>query len=246
MANEKKPIKQCRVKADTCFKWHCMGKLFGLSLEDIGLAYMISQIKDDEGNIRYNLIEPEILDLYKETEAEWLALHSAKMKSDPIYRIAFADLNGQRTATTNHYKAEVKRREEYNNRIKDNKNKNKTDSEDDNKDSENDNKDLKEDVITSDEVKETAAPLFKTSFYFEDDDKYIEVYCLESNKENIPTIDNIEKLRKEYTDSEIIQMLERGNKYRWVAHYDDVLAEMYFMNAEPPAEENKEQEEYPI
>lgn len=239
MADKKKPIKQCRVKADTCFKWHCLGKIFGFNLDDIGLMYIISQIQDDEAGIRYTLIEPEILDMYQEIEKEWLALHKVKMRTDEKYRIAFADLNGQRKATTKHYKAEVERREAYNNRIKGNKDNSNTDSEDD-------NKDLKENVITSDEVKETAAPLFKTSFHFEDDDKYIEVSCLESNKGNIPTIDDIEALRKEYTDSEIIQMLEKGNKYKWVAHYDDVLAEMSFMNAEPPAEENKEQGEYPI
>lgn len=240
MADKKKPIKDCRVKADTCFKWHCIAKLFRRPLEDIGLMYLISQIQDDKANVIYNLIEPEILDLYKEKEAEFLTLHSAKMRNDELYSVAFSELNGQRKATTNHYEAEVARRKAYNDRIKKQNGENTEGKED------NENGELKEDVITSDEVKETAVPLFKTSFHFEDDDKYIEVSCLESNKGNIPTIDDIEALRKEYTDSEIIQMLERGNKYKWVTHYDDVLAEMYFMNAEPPAEENKEQKEYPI
>lgn len=146
MADKKKPIKQCRVKADTCFKWHCLGKLFGLSLEDIGLMYLVSQIQDDEKNIRYGLIENEILDMYKTTEAEWLALHSAKMKNDPLYRIAFSDLNGQRKATTNHYKAEVKRREDYNKRVAQ---QNGTDD--------NESGEIQENVVTSDEVEEQQA-----------------------------------------------------------------------------------------
>ena len=37
MADKKKPIKDCRIKADTCFKWHCIAKLFRRPLEDIGL-----------------------------------------------------------------------------------------------------------------------------------------------------------------------------------------------------------------
>lgn len=207
MADKKKPIKQCRIKADTCFKWHCMGKLFGLNLEDIGLMYMISQIQDDEGNIRHSLIEEEILDIFKETEAEWLALHSAKMKTDPLYRIAFADLNGQRKATTNHYKAEVERRKAYNERIK----------KENGEDTETGN--ITENVITSNETN-----IYTDCFTF--GTKNIVVKYTTDTIKNIPEKDDIEDLKINCDDDLLIKMLEIGNAEEWKRHYEEILNEL--------------------
>lgn len=114
---KKKKIKECRIKSDTCFKWHCLGKIFELSLEDIGLIYLISQLRDDETNVRYSLIEEEVLDMFKDIENDWIKAHTEKMKTDKYYRSGFAEVNGQRKATTKHYKAEVERRKAYNKKV---------------------------------------------------------------------------------------------------------------------------------
>lgn len=202
MANEKKQIKQCRVKADTCFKWHCLGKVFGLDLDDIGLMYMISQIQDDEGNVRYSLIEPELLEMFKETEAGWLALHNEKMKKNPLYRIAFADLNGQRKATTNHYKAEVERRAAYNARVNAENKKNDNSNENEN------NNENEEVVITSAETtkkcehkKVQVGEQLMMIVY--DDDMFV------------PTQEDIDNLTKVYEIDDIVKAIREGNKDEW-------------------------------
>lgn len=234
MADKKKPIKQCRVKADTCFKWHCIGKLFGLSLEDIGLMYLISQIKDDEGKIIYGLIEEEILDLYQATEAEWLALHTAKMRNDEKYRMAFAELNGQRKTTTERYKQEVARREAYNARI--------AAQQDGTEDTENGKP--AEVVITSEETKqdtqETPQGKIEEEQEYTDeflqynlhtpvddvfpvpDVVYLEIWK-ESKPENLPTEEDWESLLEEFDDDFLKAFVIRGNKDRWKKHYSEYL-----------------------
>lgn len=212
--NKKKPIKQCRVKTDTCFKWHCLGKVFGLNLDDIGLMYMISQIQDDESNLRYTLIEEEILDMFKETEAEWLALHGAKMKSDPLYRIAFSDLNGQRKATTNHYKAEVERRKAYNQKIQQ---QNEEEGE------------LKEDVTTSDEFiekqnEEYNNMLFDTKYFI--NKRTYSAKFKAKYEDNVPSEEDIEDLKNNVDSEILIKLIETGNAEEWKRHYEEILKEL--------------------
>lgn len=224
--NKKKPIKQCRIKTDTCFKWHCLGKVFGLNLDDIGLMYMISQIQDDESNLRYTLIEEEILDMFKETEAEWLALHGAKMKSDPLYRIAFSDLNGQRKATTNHYKAEVERRKAYNQKIQQ---QNEEEGE------------LKEDVTTSDEfiekqTEEYQNMIFDTKYFINKKTYQAEYKIAQEN--NVPTENEMVDLKEEFDNETLIKLIEIGNKEEWQRHYTTILQELY--------EESKQKTETPF
>lgn len=235
MADKKKPIKQCRVKADTCFKWHCIGKLFGLSLEDIGLMYLISQIKDDEGKIIYGLIEEEILDLYQATEAEWMALHTAKIRNDEKYRMAFSELNGQRKTTTERYKQEVARREAYNARI--------AAQQDGTEDTESGKP--AEVVITSDETKQDTQETpqgeipdkwkslyrtekFGTGHSVRDlmflDGEVIKAHFEIANAKNIISQAEFIKLEKESGDIELMKdMIARANKEGWKEHWETYL-----------------------
>lgn len=221
MANKKNPIKDCRVKVDTCFKWHCIGKIFGLSLEDIGLMYLISQIKDDKGKAIYGLIEEEILDLYQATEAEWMALHTAKMRNDEKYRMAFSELNGQRKITTERFYNEVARRKAYNERIKREQNN-------------NESGEIQEDVVTSEEtktpVKEIQLPQnFELSREYElnpdaADDPFpvcdvVTAFYIESKEKNIPTEENWEDLLPVYTNEQLKEIIQKGNADGWSKHF---------------------------
>ena len=49
--------------------------------------------------------------------------------------------------------------------------------------------------------------------------------------------------KDDYTDDEIIEMLKIGNKQGWIKHYQDVLAEISFLNVEVPEEHKTEKEE---
>lgn len=99
-----------RNKKDTCFKWHLLGKIYEADLNDIGLMYLIAQIKDDKENLRYELIEEELLDEYIEMEQKWLKLHQEKMKKDNMYKYMFSSINGQRKSSTDNFYREVERR----------------------------------------------------------------------------------------------------------------------------------------
>lgn len=123
--NEKKKKKRVpNEKTNTCFKWHHFPRtITSLTLEEIGLLYIMLQIADDEKNRRYDFIDDDFTEkLLKEKEEEYAELFNKLMKENAIFRNLFGEHRGQIKSSRNYYEELVRRIKKHNDNIDDENN----------------------------------------------------------------------------------------------------------------------------
>lgn len=123
--NEKKKKKRVpNEKTNTCFKWHHFPRtITSLTLEEVGLLYIMLQIADDEKNRRYDFIDDDFTEkLLKEKEEEYAKLFEKLMKENAIFRNLFGEHRGQIKSSRNYYEELVRRIKKHNDDIDDENN----------------------------------------------------------------------------------------------------------------------------
>ena len=209
-----------RDKKDSIFNSEILHQTAYLTNEQFGLMIRIAMIEDDQQTEkRYENLNGIFFTSYQKKEEEWKEEFN-NILDNPTLLSAYSVIYG----------CAAEKRKGYND-LKDKL------------DSKKPDKTEKPDKTKSGK-KEPQAKLYKESFLF--DDNSVIVSCLESNKGNIPNKEDITKLQKQYDDETIIEMLERGNKYKWVCDFGTIIDEIEFERMEKPEDIKTEQEKYPI
>ena len=76
-----------------------------------------------------------------------------------------------------------------------------------------------------------------------DDDKHVTIEYAEDEKENIPTVKDIQEAQQEHDDDFIIRVLNLGNQKKWECDFWDIVDELAFFefteqNESPTSEES--------
>lgn len=131
LKNEKKKKKRVpHEKTNTCFKWHHFPRtITSLSLEEVGLLYIMLQIADDEKNRRYDFVDDDFTEkLLKEKEEEYAKLFEKLIRENTVFRNLFGEHRGQIKSSRNYYEELVRRIKKHNDDI-DNENNEETEEE---------------------------------------------------------------------------------------------------------------------